>query len=347
MPGEVSPSPGRASGTILVVDDLDAVLRLMTDILSLEGYRVLTARDGDDALEVIAREQPDLVISDVRMPGRDGFGLCRALRASPATRLIPVVLMTGAAEAHDRLHAIEAGAHDFVRKPIDQAELKARVRSLLQIKRYTDDLDSAEAVLRSLALMVEARDSYTDGHCQRLARYATEMGVLLKLSDEDLMTLGRGGYFHDIGKIALPDAILLKPAMLTPEEFARVREHPTAGDRLCGELRALKRVRPIVRHHHERLDGSGYPDGLSGDAISLLAQIIGIVDVYDAMTTTRPYRRPVSSDRALGELAVEVERGWRRADLVEAFTAARRGTGLLGSVEPLMTAAKVVGALPV
>jgi putative two-component system response regulator len=318
----------RPSGTILVVDDLEAVLRLMADILSAEGYRVLRAHDGEEALSVVASEQPDLVISDVRMPKADGFDLCRALKSSASTRLIPVVLMTGASETHDRIHAIEAGAHDFVRKPIDQAELKARVRSLMQIKRYTDDLDSAESVLRSLALMVEARDAYTDGHCQRLARYATELGALLNLPEDDLMTLGRGGYFHDIGKIALPDAILLKPARLTDDEFARIKEHPEAGDRLCGDLRALKRVRPIVRQHHERLDGSGYPDGLAGDEISLLAQIIGIVDVYDAMTTTRPYRQPVSSDEALAELKREVERGWRRADLVEAFSYARRAGGV-------------------
>lgn len=315
----------KASGTILVVDDLEAVLRLMVDILSAEGYRVLKAHDGDEALEVVAREQPDLVISDVRMPRCDGFELCRALKAAASTRLIPVVLMTGASEAHDRIHAIEAGAHDFVRKPIDQAELKVRVRSLMQIKRYTDDLDSAEQVLRSLALMVEARDAYTDGHCQRLARYATEMGLVLDLPEDDLMTLGRGGYFHDIGKIALPDSILLKPSALTTEEFAKVKEHPGAGDRLCGDLRALRHVRPIVRHHHERLDGSGYPDGLVGDAIPLLAQIIGIVDVYDAMTTTRSYRRAVSSDAALAELSKEVERGWRSKELVDAFIASRRG----------------------
>jgi putative two-component system response regulator len=180
--------------------------------------------------------------------------------------------------------------------------------------------------------MVEARDDYTDGHCQRLARYATEVGLVLNLPEDDLMTLGRGGYFHDIGKIALPDAILLKPSKLTDEEFARIKEHPEEGDRLCGDLRALRRVRPIVRHHHERLDGSGYPDGLSGDDIPLLAQIIGIVDVYDAMTTTRPYRQAVSSDAALSELACEVDRGWRRADLVEAFTAVRRGAEAAGSV---------------
>ena len=194
----------------------------------------------------------------------------------------------------------------------------------MQVKNVTDDIDSAEAVLRSLALMIEVRDAYTEGHCERLARYATEMGYLLGLPDEDLQALARGGYFHDIGKIALPDSILLKPEALTADEFERVKEHPVVGDRLCGDLRALHRVRSIVRHHHERLDGSGYPDGLKGDAIPLLAQIIGIVDVYDAMTTTRPYRAARSSEEALTELNREVDRGWRRADLVNVFSAARR-----------------------
>jgi putative two-component system response regulator len=231
--------------------------------------------------------------------------------------------MTGATEPNDRIRAIEAGANDFIAKPIDQPELKARVRSLMQIKRYTDDLDSAEAVLRSLALMIEVRDSYTEGHCQRLSRYATELGALLDLPDDDLVALGRGGYFHDIGKIALPDAILLKPGPLTRDEFTRVKEHPVVGDRLCGDLRTLNRVRSIVRYHHERLDGSGYPDGLKGDQIPLLAQIIGIVDVFDAMTTNRPYRPARTPDEALSELQKDVERGWRRKDLVDAFVAAR------------------------
>jgi putative two-component system response regulator len=325
---DVRPRRPRSAGTILVVDDLDANLRMLEDILASEGHQVLTARDGDEAHRVVAAAHPDLVLSDVRMPTLDGFELCRALKADPDTRLLPVVLMTGASELRDRIRAIECGANDFITKPIDQAELTARVRSLMQIKRFTDDLDSAEAVLRSLALMIEVRDSYTEGHCQRLSEYATELGALMDLSDEDLDVLGRGGYFHDIGKIALPDAILLKPGALTREEFERVKEHPVIGDRLCGDLRSLHRVRAIVRHHHERLDGSGYPDGLKGDEIPLLAQIIGVVDVYDAMTTNRPYRTARSSEEALAELARDVQRGWRRADIVEAFTAARlRGGG--------------------
>jgi len=315
------------TGTVLIVDDLPANLLLMRDILGGEGYRVIEARDGDEALALVASETPDLVLSDVRMPNLDGFDFCRVLRAQMATRLMPIVLMTGLTESQDRLRAIESGANDFVTKPIDQAELRARVRSLMQIKRITDDLDSAETVLRSLALMIEARDAYTEGHCQRLAVYATDLGRQLRLPVEDLQALGRGGFFHDIGKMALPDAILLKPGALTPDEFERVKEHTVIGDRLCGDLRALHRVRAIVRHHHERLDGSGYPDGLAGDAVPLLAQIIGIVDVYDAMTTSRPYRSALTSEEALEELDREVDRGWRRSDLVAAFAASRREQG--------------------
>jgi putative two-component system response regulator len=313
----------RGSGMILVVDDLETNLKLLTEILTLQGYQVVTARDGEEAIEVVGREQPDLVLSDVRMPRCDGFDLCRAMKAEPSTRLTPVVLMTATADAADRITAIEAGANDFITKPIDQPELKARVRSLMQIKRFTDDLDSAEEVLRSLALMIEARDSYTDGHCQRLAQYATDVGMKLGLDEDALTALKRGGYFHDIGKIALPDSILLKPGALSTEEFERVKQHPVVGDRLCGNLRALSRVRGIVRHHHERLDGSGYPDGLVGDAIPLLAQIIGIVDVYDAMTTDRSYHQAVSHDQAISELRRGAALGRFRADLIDPFVETR------------------------
>lgn len=319
--------PRRSSpGRVLVVDDLEANVTALAAVLRFEGYEVFVAADGREALELVQGEQPDIVISDVRMPVLDGFDLCRELKANPATRLLPVVLVTGALEAQDRLRAIEAGANDFLTKPIDTTELRARVRSLLQFKFATDELDTAEEVLRSLAMMIEVRDAYTEGHCQRLAHYGVELGTKLGLPDEDLRALAQGGYFHDIGKIALPDAILLKRGPLSEAEFARVREHPVIGDRLCGNLRVLQRVRTIVRHHHERLDGSGYPDGLAGDDIPLLAQIIGVVDVYDAMTTDRPYRDARTPAEALAELEREVEIGWRRADLVETFVAARRAS---------------------
>jgi putative two-component system response regulator len=317
----------KVGGTVLVVDDLAANLRLLERVLAAQGYRVVTASEGIEALAVVARAVPDVVVTDVRMPKCDGFELCRRMKSNPATRLTPVVLMTGASEADDRLRAIEAGADDFLTKPVDQAELKARVRSLVLLKRFTDDLDSAETVLRSLALMIEARDKDTEGHCERLARYAIDVGNRLRLPEEDLVTLGRGGYFHDIGKIALPDSILLKAGPLTEAERELMKQHPVVGDRLCGNLRVLHAVRPIVRHHHERLDGSGYPDRLRGDEVPLLAQIIGIVDAYDAMTTTRPYRAAMTPEEAFATLRDEAALGRFRPDLVEALIATRQGGG--------------------
>ncbi|HXT70711.1 MAG TPA: HD domain-containing phosphohydrolase [Vicinamibacterales bacterium] len=306
-------------GKVLLVDDLPASLRLIERWLSMDGYDVLKCHDGAAALAAVAEHRPDVVLMDVHMPGITGIEACHQIKMDPSTRLTPVILMTGVARADDRIRAIDAGADDFLTKPVDAQELRARVRSLIRLKRYTDDLDSAEAIILSLALTVEARDPYTDGHCQRLAQYAVALGRRLGLTDEDLSALHRGGYLHDIGKIAIPDAILLKRGKLTSEEYTLMKTHPVVGDRLCGNLRALDRVRPIVRHHHERLDGSGYPDGLRGDSIPLLAQIVGIVDVYDALTTIRPYKKALSSADALDVLSKEAAIGWRDRHLVDTF----------------------------
>jgi putative two-component system response regulator len=310
------------AGTVLVVDDMTANLLLLQRLLAAEGYVVLTANDGEEALSAVDRFLPDVILMDVRMPNRDGFSACSVLKARAVTRLIPIVLMTGSAEREDRVRAIEAGADDFLMKPVDQTELKARVRSLIRLKRYTDELDTAETVIMSLARTIEARDPYTEGHCERLARYAVLIGQRLGLPDEDLAALHRGGFLHDVGKIAIPDAILSKAGPLTEEEREQMRAHTTVGEHLCGELRALKHVRPIIRHHHERLDGSGYPDGLRGDDIPLLAQIIGVVDVFDALTTNRPYKAACSSGEAIAELRREVARGWRSASIVDALASA-------------------------
>ena len=326
MPAKLSP---QRSGTVLVADDEPAISEVLERLLVRQGYVVLTAHDGLEALETIADAGPDLVLSDVRMPKRNGFDLCRELKQNPATRLTPVVLMTGAAEREDRIRAIEAGADDLLAKPIDEQELIARVRSLVRLKRYTDDLDSAEEVILSLALTVEARDPYTDGHCQRLASYAVTLGQRLQLGHEDLEALRRGGYIHDIGKIAIPDSILLKAGPLTSQEFETMKTHPVIGDRLCGRLRALHRVRPIVRYHHERLDGTGYPDGLRGDAIPLLAQITAIADVYDAITTARTYKAAQPPEVAYEALITEAHKGWKRRDLVDLFVAAGAAGQLL------------------
>jgi putative two-component system response regulator len=298
---------------------VSANVELLKSLLIREGYHVVTASDGEQALEMVASENPDLVLMDVLMPKLSGYEVCERLKQNRATRLTPVVLITALHEREDRIQGINVGADDFLIKPVNAHELRARVGSLVRLKRYTDDLDSAESVIMSLALVIEARDSYTDGHCQRLATYATSLGASLGLSDEELGALHRGGYLHDVGKIGIPDAVLLKADRLTVAEYARIKDHPVIGDRLCGELRSLRQVRPIVRHHHERLDGTGYPDALKGDAIPLLAQIMSIVDVYDAITTDRPYKRAFPPERAFEELMQEVRNGWRQNDLVEAF----------------------------
>jgi cyclic di-GMP phosphodiesterase len=292
-------------------------------MLSRAGYQVVTASDGEQALQIVEATHPDLVLMDVLMPKLTGYEVCERIKRNPATRLTPVVLITALNEREDRIQGINAGADDFLTKPVNPHELEARVRSLVRLKRYTDDLDSAESVIMSLALVIEARDAYTDGHCQRLAAYATSLGSVLGLGDDDLAALFRGGYLHDVGKVGIPDAVLLKSERLSRSEYDCIKQHTVIGDRLCGELRSLRRVRPIVRHHHERLDGSGYPDGLRGDDIPLLAQIMGIVDVYDAITTSRPYKGAAPLERACDELMGEVKQGWRRKDLVQAFIAVK------------------------
>jgi putative two-component system response regulator len=315
---------GHRPGNILVVDDVPENRTLLTRLLTVQGHRVATVGDGPSALRAVEQAPPDLILLDVQMPGLDGFEVCRRIKQDPATQLIPVVLITGLTDRESRLHGIEVGADDFLNKPFDVGELTARVRSLVRAKRHTDELESAESIITSLALTVETRDAYTEGHCQRLARYATLLGSRLRLPEIALKALHRGGYLHDIGKIGIPDAILLKPGRLTADEYEVMKQHTIIGEHLCGSLRSLALVRPIVRHHHERLDGSGYPDGLRGSAIPLLAQIIGIVDIYDAVTTTRPYRAARTMAQGVAELEEDVLRGFVSRELVEAFELALR-----------------------
>ena len=306
-------------GSVLVVDDNPGDVFLAKTLLEEQGYTVHSAHNGHDALDIVAREQPDVVLSDVLMPEPDGFELCRQIKRNPATRLIPVVLITGLHDLEDKIKGIDAGADDFLAKPFNFDELIARVRSLMRLKRFTDELDSAESVITSLALTIEARDRYTEGHCERLAEYSTALGAEIGLSPDELAALQWGGFLHDVGKIGVSDTVLQKPASLTSSEFQAMKLHTVIGERLCGELHSLRRVRPIVRHHHEHLDGTGYPDGLRGDAIPILAQIMGIVDVYDALTTRRPYRDALAPEHAFETLAQEAAKGWRRRDLVDAF----------------------------
>src|SRR5262249_28004940 len=249
---------------ILLVDDKVDTLLLLRELLSSRGYDIVTATEAGEAEELVHQEKPDLVLLDVVMPGKSGYELCRELKEDPFTRLIPVVLITGLTDREDRVRGIEAGADDFLSKPLYPEELFARVKSLLKLKHFTDELENAEAVLFSLALGVEARDPYTGDHCARLARLASDLGRHLKLDYESIIALQRGGYLHDLGKVTISDEILKKHCGLTTEEWDVMKQHPITGEAICAPLKSFRRVLPIIRHHHEHWNGSGYPDALQG-----------------------------------------------------------------------------------
>lgn len=333
---------------ILIVDDEAAIRDGLQLLLKRQGYEVLTTHDGASALDQCASFRPDLILLDVMMPGRDGFEVCREIKSRAETRLIPVVLITGLSEKSDRIHGIEAGADDFLSKPIDVSELDARVRSLLRLKAFTDELENAESVLFALALSIESRDPYTHGHCTRLSEFSSRLGERMGLPEDDIVALRRGGVVHDIGKVVVPDAVLLKPGPLTADERARIKQHAEAGEHICSPLKSFRTVLPIIRHHHERWDGSGYPDCLRGEEIPLLARLLQIADVYDALTTKRPYRDALTHSEAWEILQEEVKRGWWDGNIVREFHhmistegAVRPAHGGNGSAEKiLMRAAK-------
>ncbi|MFZ0641034.1 MAG: HD domain-containing phosphohydrolase [Candidatus Acidiferrales bacterium] len=304
---------------ILVVDDEAAIRDGLQLLLERQGYVARTAPDGASALSECASFHPDLILLDVMMPGRDGFAVCQQLKSNSETRLIPVVLITGLSDRSDRIRGIEAGADDFLSKPIDVSELGARVRSLLRLKAFTDELENAESVLYTLALSIESRDPCTHGHCTRLAEFSARLGERIGLPADDIVALRRAGVVHDVGKVIVPDAVLLKPGPLTPEERNVIKQHAEAGEHICSPLKSFRTVLPIIRHHHERWDGSGYPDGLSGGAIPLLARVLQIADVYDALTTNRPYREALTQQEAWEILQEEVNRGWWDGNVVREF----------------------------
>jgi len=316
----------RRPARILIADDDPHMRELVTGLVENIGYDAVAVSDGKAALAAVAVQPPDLLLSDVAMPGLDGFEVCRRLKADPATRLIPVVLITGIGDEH-KIQGIEAGADDFLGKPFSPGELRARIRALLRMRAFLSELEHAEAVLCTLGRSIEARDPYAHGHCERLTDYAVAVGQLMSLREEDLSALRRGAYLHDLGKVAVPDAILLKTGSLTPEERGLMQRHPVIGEEICQPLRSLQEVCPIIRHHHERQDGSGYPDGLRGETIPLTARIIQVVDVFDALATDRPYRQALPRAAALAAVEAEAHQGWWDPQIVRAFRAVANDVG--------------------
>jgi len=305
--------------TILIVDDLDLNRHLLKAILKTESYRILEAKRPSVALKLLEHEKVDLVVMDMVMPGMSGPDFCRALKAERRTQLIPILVLTGVQGADSEIAGIESGADEFLVKPLQPAVVRTRVRGMLRSKALIDSLDEAETILFALAKSVEARDNYTGMHCERLAAYSVRLGQAVGVSKADQLALYRGGYLHDIGKIEIPDAILFKNGLLSPDEWQVMRMHTLRGEEICKPMQTLAPVLPIIRSHHERWDGSGYPDGLSGEAIPLLARILQVADIYDALTTARSYKPAFTHAHALEIMLEESERGWRDPELIPLF----------------------------
>ena len=305
--------------TILVVEDDAHIRDVLSGLLGTLGYRMLMAASAEQALDALNVVSPDLVLTDVHLGAMSGIELCARLKADPRYELMPVVILTAVGDLEARVAGLAAGADDFFTKPVAFVELRTRLGALLRVRLLLSQLERAEAVITTLALTIEARDPYTLGHCDRLSRYAVAVGEVLGLDPEMVRSLRLGGYLHDLGKIAVPDGILLKPGPLDPIEYERIRAHPGAGSDLVLGLRSMELVRPIMRHHHEKWDGSGYPDGLKGEAIPLGARIISVVDVFDALHTERPYKAALSRSEAVSTLIRETDLGYWDPRVVETF----------------------------
>jgi len=315
---EVVDHPARHA-VILIVDGEEINRRLLKAIFKTASYRMMEARRASEAIEMLQSEKIDLVILDLKLPEMSGAELCRWIKANRLTQLIPVMMVTSLQGIENEIAGISSGADEFLFKPLHPAVVRTRVRAMLRNKALIDSLDEAETILFALAQAVEQRDAFTGQHCQRLSVAAVMLGEALGLSKPDLTALFRGGYLHDIGKISIPDAILIKHGTLTPEEWDVMRSHPARGEDICRTMKSLRPVLPIIRNHHERWDGSGYPDGLAGEEIPLLARIMQVADIYDALITERPYKPALSIEEAFAVMEEEVRRGWRDPEIVPLF----------------------------
>jgi len=320
---------------------------LIKQVLLGHQYTVEESVEGLDALEKIKNNGFDAVLLDIMMPNLDGFGVLEQVRQDPACKLLPIIMLTTLGAPEDIARALEKGATDYITKPFNATELEARVRAAVEHKHLTDRLDDTEAVLFTLARMVEARDEDTGDHCDRLAHMAVVFGLELGLEYDQLEALRRGGVLHDIGKLGIPDNILLKKGKLDAEEWEVMKQHTTIGASLCAPLRTMQMTVDIIRCHHEKWDGSGYPVGLSGEDVPLLARIFQIVDVYDALSSERPYKPAFPPEKVRQILTEETEKGFWDPQLIERFLdiVDNRPEILVRSQEDIERSAKVLDDL--
>ncbi len=317
-------SAGGPRGKILIVDSSAANRSKLCRILGDAGHEVTEASTTSEAISSISVHRVDLVLVDVAVQELGAVEFCRMLKKAAATQFLPVFVMAAADDLETEVLAIDAGADEFFVTPLRLKAFLARVTASLRHKAIIDSLDDSETVLFSLAQSVEERDPDLGQHCQRLALISAAMGLALGLPSSDILALQRGGYLHDIGKVAIPDNILFKAGPLDAAEWEIMKTHAERGERICSSMRSLAPVLPIIRHHHEKWDGTGYPDGLKGEQIPLLARILQLADIYDALTTARPYKRALSPDEALAVMQEETAKGWRDPNLVEMFSGVLR-----------------------
>ncbi len=304
---------------ILVVDDSEQNVQLLDAYLTSDGYEVISALNGYEALEhVKGGRLPDLIILDIMMPGLNGYEVCRELKSAHDTQRIPVMMLTALQDMEDKVKGFEAGADEFLSKPVEKMELLIRVKALLRTKHLNEDLESARDVIYTLALAIEANDPYTRGHSERVADYAGRLAQRMGLSENEADVIRNAGILHDVGKIGISETILQKPGPLTNEELVSVQDHPVIGEKICKPLRSANTLLKIIRHHQERYDGDGYPDGLKGDEIPMEARVISVADAYDAMTSPRPYRPPMSHRQVIDVLRRESGKQWD-PDVVREF----------------------------
>jgi putative two-component system response regulator len=295
--------------SVLIVDDNPSVLELIRTQLKHHPYKLDTALDGEEALHKIQQEAPDLIVLDLMMPRISGFEIIKRIKNDKDTQFIPIIVITALSEQEDKLRAIELGADDFLVKPINKLELATRIKSLLRMKLMHDDLDTSESILFSLAQALEAKDFYTRGHSDRVAELAVRIARKIGVKEGEIESIRRGALIHDIGKIGVKESILLKPGRLTEEEMAHIRTHASRGYEICQALKSLEPCLDVIRSHHERMDGSGYPDGMKGDDIPMAARIAAVADAFDAMTTDRPYRKGMTVDEACAIFENEIDSG--------------------------------------
>jgi putative two-component system response regulator len=310
----------QALARILVVDDDPGQLELQVEILKdIADCTIMTAQSGEEALSLIQLYSIDLLLLDKCLPDIDGDEICRVVRQDYGNHLLPIIMVTGKGDSENLRYSLALGANDFVKKPFNAIELLSRAKAALEKKQLVDQLDNAESVLFALANMVEARDPTTGEHCNRLLKTGLLLGKAIGLEQEELTALKKGALLHDIGKIAIPDTILLKPGPLNQKEWQIMRRHVEIGADLCIRLNSIRDAVPLIRHHHERWDGSGYPDGLKGEAIPRVARVFQYADIYDALRYDRIYRPSLSVKQIIGIFQHELQKGWRDPKIGKLF----------------------------